>query len=114
MKRTQLTTTNIAKAFKLMPESIILVSEKGALALPQEGVFEDIDNNLKWNVEGDPLGTLGMGISTTSTGSSKIGVSSNFGLSSSSMMKTCMKGSSWKPHSFTPLAKHLKVRVSLK
>ena len=53
MRPSQLTTTNIARAFRLIPDTIILVSDRGTLALPTDGVFDDVDECYTWTVEGD-------------------------------------------------------------
>ena len=47
MRPSQLTTANIAHAFRLIPDAIILVSERDTVA--QDGVFHDVDD---WIVEG--------------------------------------------------------------
>jgi hypothetical protein len=52
MRPSQLTTTNIARAFRLIPDTIILVSDRGTVALPPE-VFDDVDECYTWTVEGD-------------------------------------------------------------
>lgn len=47
----QVTVANIARTFRLIPETIILVSDS---AIPDEnGCFPDIDSILGWTVEGD-------------------------------------------------------------
>ena len=53
MRPSQLTTTNIARAFRLIPDTIILVSERDTVALPQDGVFHDVDDCYTWIVEGE-------------------------------------------------------------
>ena len=53
MRPSQLTTTNIARAFRLIPDTIILVSDRGKVALPTDGVFDDVDKCFTWTVEGD-------------------------------------------------------------
>ena len=50
MRPSQLTTVNIARAFRLIPDTIILVSEWDSVALPQDGIFHDVD---EWTVEGE-------------------------------------------------------------
>ena len=52
MRLTQLATSNIAWAFRLIPETIILVSERDTVALPQDGAFHDVDDCYTWTVEG--------------------------------------------------------------
>ena len=51
MRPSQLTTANIARAFRLMPETIILVSDRDTVAIPQDGIFHDVDNSYTWTVE---------------------------------------------------------------
>ena len=41
MRPSQLTTTNIAKAFRLIPDTIILIYDRETVALPTDGVFDD-------------------------------------------------------------------------
>ena len=49
----QLTVKNVAKIFNLVPDTILLVSTDGTVALPNEyGRFSDIDECDEWNVEG--------------------------------------------------------------
>lgn len=44
---------NVAKIFNLVPDTILLVSTDGTVALPNEyGHFSDIDESDEWNVEG--------------------------------------------------------------
>ena len=57
MRPSQLTTSNIARAFRLIPETIILVSERDTVALPQDGVFHDVDDCYTWTVEGEKATT---------------------------------------------------------
>ena len=57
MRPSQLTTSNIARAFRLIPDTIILVSERDTVALPQDGVFHDVDDSYTWTVEGDKATT---------------------------------------------------------
>ena len=49
----QLTVTNVAKTFRLIEETIILVSERGTVAIPEDGVFVDVDSLDRWTVQGD-------------------------------------------------------------
>lgn len=55
MRPEQLTTTNIAKAFRLIEETIILVSDRGTVAIPEGGVFTDVDYLDQWIVQGDKV-----------------------------------------------------------
>ena len=57
MRPSQLTTANIARAFRLIPDTIILVSERDTVALPQDGVFHDVDDCYTWIVEGEKATT---------------------------------------------------------
>ena len=57
MRPSQLTTTNITRAFRLIPDTIILVSERDTVALPQDGVFHDVDDCYTWLVEGEKATT---------------------------------------------------------
>ena len=63
MRLSQLTTANIARAFRLMPETIILVSDRDTVAIPQDGIFHDVDNSYTWTVEGEKSTTnMSMGL----------------------------------------------------
>ena len=53
MRPSQLTVANIARTFRLIPETIFLVSDRGTVALPTDSVFEDVDQFYTWTVEGD-------------------------------------------------------------
>ena len=55
LRSDQLTVSNIARTFRLIPETIILVSESGTVAIPdgENGVFPDLNSSLTWVVEGD-------------------------------------------------------------
>ena len=55
MRPGQLSVANIAKTFRLIPDTIILVSERGTVAIPdgEDGIFSDIDSFDVWKVEGD-------------------------------------------------------------
>jgi hypothetical protein len=49
----QLTVKNVAKIFNLVPDTILLVSSDGTVALPNEyGHFSDMDECDEWSVEG--------------------------------------------------------------
>ena len=52
LRSDQLTVSNIARTFRLIPEAIILVSESATVAIP-DGVFPDLNSSLMWVVEGD-------------------------------------------------------------
>lgn len=56
MRPSQLT-SNIARVFRPIPETIILVSEQDTVALPQDGVFHDVDDCYTWTVEGEKATT---------------------------------------------------------
>ena len=49
----QLTVSNVAKTFRLIEDTIILVSERGTVAIPEDGVFVDVDSLDQWTVQGD-------------------------------------------------------------
>ena len=60
MRQSQLTVANIARTFRLIPETIFLVSDRGTVALPTDGVFEDVDQCYTWTVEGDKSTAMAM------------------------------------------------------
>lgn len=68
MRPSQLTTSNIAQAFRLIPETIILVYEHDTVALPQDGIFHDVDDCYSWTVEGEKATTS---VSVAARGSRK-------------------------------------------
>ena len=105
MRQSQLTIMNIGKAFKLIPDSLLLVSETGTVALPDvDGLFdEEVDNSIKWRVDGEEVAS-GQG-STSTTG---LGLSSNATACSFYSSKT-PGVSQWKPRSFPPIASKKKV-----
>ena len=86
----KLTVESVAKAFNLIPETILLVSTDGDIFLPEDGKFTDLDSLCdEYQVEGHP---------------SSRGKSGGFPLSATS----CMPGPSsnkWKPKCFPPPAK---------
>ena len=45
--------SNVTKAFRLIEDTIILVSERGISFIPEDGVFVDVDNLDRWTVQGD-------------------------------------------------------------
>ena len=51
MRPEQLTVANIAKALRLVEETVILVSE--TVAIPEDGMFQDVDILDLWTVQGD-------------------------------------------------------------
>lgn len=55
LRSDQITVNNIARTFRLIPQTIILVSESGTVAIPdgEDGAFPDLDSFLTWKVEGD-------------------------------------------------------------
>ena len=53
MRQDQLTTSNVAMAFRLTAETIILVSDNGHAMLPGADGVLDADPRNSWNVEGD-------------------------------------------------------------
>ena len=50
MRPSQLTVANIDRTFRLIPETIFLVSERGTVALPTDCVFDDVDQCFTWSV----------------------------------------------------------------
>ena len=57
MRPFQLTTANIGRAFKLIPDTIILMSDRGTMAIRTEGLIHDVDETYSWTVEGDKSAT---------------------------------------------------------
>ena len=55
----QITVNNLTKTFRLIPQTVILVSTCGTVALPDvnDGLFYDLDPTLSWTVEGDKSST---------------------------------------------------------
>ena len=53
MRPEQLSVANIAKAFRLIEETIILVSDRETVAIPEGGMFYDVDYLVSWTVQGD-------------------------------------------------------------
>ena len=67
LKPCQLTTAVLAKLFCLFPESIVLVSDNGYVATPDEdGDFMNVDNLPIWTVTGEST-KPGESLQTTST-----------------------------------------------
>ena len=108
----QLTVKNVAKIFNLVPDTILLVSTDGTVALPNEyGYFNDIDECEEWVVEGSestkrtsgPFTMLNAGSTPSPTGNlpstSKWKPSSFSGKSgisiTSSFPSVCGKGSGY-------------------
>ena len=59
LRMDQITVNNLAKTFRLIPQTVILVSTCGTVALPDgdDGLFFDLDPTLSWTVEGDKSST---------------------------------------------------------
>ena len=55
MRPDQLTITVLSKAFRLIPETIFLVSDRGTIAVAEDGIFQDVDDLYTWSVEGEKL-----------------------------------------------------------
>ena len=53
MRPDQLTITVLSKAFRLVPEIIFLVSDRGTIAVAEDGMFQDVDDLYTWSVEGE-------------------------------------------------------------
>lgn len=68
LKPEQLSVAVIAKAFRLIPDTILLVSERGRIAVPEDGIFVDVDYLDVWTVQGDK--TTGPRIIGSGVGSS--------------------------------------------
>lgn len=86
LRQEQLTVKNVAKIFNLVPDTILLVSTDGTVALPNEyGHFSDTDECDEWNVEGSE--------STKRT-------SGPFPFVGRSMPSSSPSTSKWKPSSF--------------
>lgn len=96
MRPDQLTVNVLAKAFRLIPETVFLVSDRGTIAVAQDGAFQDVDDLYTWAVEGDKA--------TTSTSRSTIGYHGDGSSSHSQGNRAALVGESsrWKPTSFQP------------
>ena len=53
MRPDQLTVSVLSVAFRLIPETMFLVSERGTIAVAVDGVFSDVDDLYDWSVEGE-------------------------------------------------------------
>ena len=55
LRSDQITVSSIARTFRLIPETIILVSDSGTVAIPDSdsGSFPDLDSTIGWTVEGE-------------------------------------------------------------
>ena len=53
MRRDQLTIEVLSKVFRLVPETVLLVSNVGTIATAEDGVFKNVDALYAWTVEGD-------------------------------------------------------------
>ena len=53
MRRDQLTVEVVSKVFRLIPQTVLLVSDVGTIATADEGVFNNVDAVYTWTVEGD-------------------------------------------------------------
>ena len=94
LRMDQITVNNLAKTFRLIPQTVILVSTCGTVALPDsdDGLFFDLDPTLSWTVEGDRS-------STCTTRPSQLVQSSN--LASLSHTKNGKEKEKWKPTTFS-------------
>ena len=61
MRPDQLTITVLSKAFRLIPETIFLLSDRGTIAVAEDGIFQDVDDLYTWSVEGEKA-TVGRGV----------------------------------------------------
>ena len=88
LRSDQVTVNNIARTFRLIPETIILVSDSGTVAIPDDnGSFSDVDSLLGWTVEGDKSSRSQAAFVS---GQSSAGVKSN----------PLASKERWKPHLF--------------
>lgn len=56
LKTAQMTVSNLAKTFRLVAETILLISSSGTVAIPDDdGTFPDLNPLLQWTVEGDQV-----------------------------------------------------------
>ena len=53
LRPNQLTISTLAVAFRLIPDTIFLVSSCGTVVIAKEGLFRDVDSDYSWTVEGD-------------------------------------------------------------
>lgn len=68
----QLTLRTISKAFRLLPETVLLISECDTVAIPHDGVFNNVDNLYTWSVEGNNITINSTSSRNTDTGSCTI------------------------------------------
>ena len=62
----------LSKVFRLVPQTVLLVSDVGTIATANEGVFTDVDAVYTWMVEGDrATGFAGNGSSSAVAGPSQ-------------------------------------------
>ena len=58
LRASQVTVSNLARTFRLVGSTIILISSSGTVAIPDDdGCFPDLDTLLSWTVEGDQVTT---------------------------------------------------------
>ena len=90
LRMDQITVNNLAKTFRLIPQTVILVSACGTVALPDDdGLFFDLDPTLSWTVEGDKSSTTRPSQLVQSTS-----------LASLSQTKNGKEKEKWKPITF--------------
>ena len=95
LRMDQITVNNLAKTFRLIPRTVILVSTCGTVALPDsDGLFFDLDSTLSWTVEGDKSSH-----GSTTRPSQLIMQSTSLG-SSLSQTKNGKEKERWKPTTF--------------
>ena len=82
MRPDQLTISVLSKAFRLIPETIFLVSDRGTIAVAEDGVFQDVDELYTWSV------------------GEKATVGSSRPLSRASSGESSQSQSRWKPTAF--------------
>ena len=91
-----LTVKIIAKIFHLLPDTVLLMSEEGTVAVHDDSGRFQVDDFLQWRVEGDvsSVGTSGSRFLTNQQ-------QSNPGVANSTSTSV---GTKWKPKSFAPRA----------
>ena len=87
----QLSVNNLAVAFRLIPETIILVSSCGTVAISEDGLFGDVDPLYSWTVEGDKATNRLMGRNGTGPQQQQ------------QQQQSKPLGDRWKPHTFSPV-----------
>jgi hypothetical protein len=71
MRPDQLTVEVLSKVFRLIPQTMLLVSDVGTIATADEGVFTNVDAVYTWTVEGDRVTVVGNSSSSAVAGPSQ-------------------------------------------